>query len=79
MDGHDLQYDGQFDAVFSNAALHWMKRDPGSVVAGVHRALKPGGRFVGEFGGFGNVASVVAAITAVLKAHGVDARELHPW
>jgi SAM-dependent methyltransferase len=39
----------RFDsAVFSNAALHWMKRDPNKVIEGVHRVLKEGGRFVGE-------------------------------
>lgn len=50
-DGHDLEKSGEkeaFDAVFSNAALHWMKRDPAQVVRGVYGLLKPGGRFVGE-------------------------------
>ena len=59
VDGHELSFEREFDAVFSNAALHWMKRDPDAVVAGVARALKPGGRFVGEFGGHGNVAAIV--------------------
>ena len=45
MDGHALSFDGEFDAVFSNAALHWM-REPDRVLAGVRRALKPGGRLV---------------------------------
>lgn len=45
----------KFDAVFSSAALHWCKRDPRGVLASVKRVLKPGGRFVGEMGGFGNV------------------------
>lgn len=40
-----------FDVVFSNAALHWMKRDPSAVVKQVFTLLKPGGRFVAEFGG----------------------------
>ena len=48
-DGHQLTFDREFDAVFSNAALHWM-RAPELVAAGVARALKPGGRFVGEMG-----------------------------
>jgi SAM-dependent methyltransferase len=49
-DGHDLAEleEGDFDAVFSNAALHWMKRDPERVVKGVWGKLKKGGRFVGE-------------------------------
>ena len=45
MDGLSLGFDGEFDAVFSNAALHWMKADPDTVIGGVRRALKPGGRF----------------------------------
>lgn len=54
VDGHALPFKTEFDAVFTNAALHWMRR-PKLVVAGVARALKPNGRFVGEFGGHGNV------------------------
>lgn len=64
MDGQNLEFDAQFDAVFSNAALHWMA-DADAVLAGVNRALVPGGRFVGEFGGHGNVAAIVTAIHAV--------------
>src|ERR1700722_18491033 len=50
----EMQFDGEFDAVFSNAALHWMP-DAEEVLAAVHRALKPGGRFVAEMGGMGNI------------------------
>ncbi len=78
-DGHALAFDREFDAVFSNAALHWMRRNPDAVVAGVARALRPGGRFVGEFGGHGNVAAVVTALLAVLARRGVDGRAAHPW
>ena len=77
-DGHALPYTAEFDAVFSNAALHWMKR-PAEVVTGVRRALRPAGRFVGEFGGFGNVAAIVTALTAVLQRRGVDAQANNPW
>lgn len=45
---------GKFDAVFSNAALHWCKRDPGGVLESAKRVLRPGGRFVIEMGGFAN-------------------------
>jgi len=48
MDGHALAFHEEFDAVFSNAALHWMTR-PGDVIAGVWRALKPGGRWVVDY------------------------------
>jgi SAM-dependent methyltransferase len=73
IDGHALPFTSEFDAVFSNAALHWMTR-PDEVLAGVRRALRPGGRFVGEFGGHGNVAAVVVALRSVLGA-----RILSPW
>jgi SAM-dependent methyltransferase len=69
MDGQRLTFDADFDAVFSNAALHWMP-DTAAVFAGVHRALKPGGRFVAECGGFGNIAAIRAALRGVLKARG---------
>lgn len=77
-DGEALDFEGEFDAVFSNAALHWMRR-PEKVVAGVRRALKPGGRFVGEFGGFGNVAAARTALYAVVARHGIDAAAVDPW
>jgi len=69
MPGEKLTFDREFDAVFSNAAMHWMP-DADAVVAGVARALRPGGRFVGEFGGFGNVAAVATAIRAVVGDRG---------
>ena len=68
-DGRALAFDGEFDAVFSNAALHWMG-NPVPVTGGVWRALKPGGRFVAEAGGFGNVAAIRVGLTAVLRARG---------
>ena len=70
VDAHALPYDAAFDAVFSNAALHWMT-DHDAVTAGVRRALKPGGRYVAECGGFGNVAAIMVALRAVLQRHGV--------
>ncbi len=78
MDGHALDFDGEFDAVFSNAALHWMQR-PDDVIAGVARALKPGGRFVAEMGGHGCVAAVLTGILATLDRRGVDGYALIPW
>jgi len=68
-DGQALGFEGRFDAVFSNAALHWMRDQP-AVAAGVHRALKPGGRYVGECGGFMNIAAIRTALRAVLLSHG---------
>ncbi len=78
MDGQRLRFDAEFDAVFSNAALHWMA-DGAAVIAGVHRALKPGGRFVGEMGGQGNIAAIVTALTAALTARGLDPGRLRRW
>jgi len=63
MDGQKLSFDNEFDAVFSNAALHWMP-DADAVISGVWSALKPGGRFVAEFGGFGNIAALRSAVRA---------------
>ncbi|MGE4011890.1 MAG: trans-aconitate 2-methyltransferase, partial [Alphaproteobacteria bacterium] len=74
-----LAFNAEFDAVFTNAALHWMKRDPDAVIDGVWRALKPGGRFVGEMGGHGNVASIVSACMAALARRGIDGTRYHPW
>jgi trans-aconitate methyltransferase len=78
MDGQALAFEAEFDAVFTNAALHWMP-DGAAVIAGVARALKPGGRFVGEFGGQGNVAAIVNALNAALTRRGLDASRLRRW
>jgi SAM-dependent methyltransferase len=66
-----------FDAVFSNAALHWMT-DPSAVFRGVAKALRPGGRFVAEQGGHGNVAAIRTALIAALDEAGIvtDLREI---
>jgi trans-aconitate methyltransferase len=65
---------GAFDAVFSNAALHWV-RDHDAMMSQVHRVLKPGGRFVAEMGGHGNIAAIHVALMAVLQRHGFGERE----
>jgi trans-aconitate methyltransferase len=78
MAGEAMTFVAEFDAVFSNAALHWMPR-PAAVIAGVWRALKPGGRFVGEMGGHGNVERIVAALVAALDRRGLSGRAAVPW
>lgn len=78
MDGTSLDFDHCFDAVFTNAALHWMK-DADRVLDGVVRALRRRGRFVGEFGGAGNVAAVIDALTRVMADRGMDAAASNPW
>ncbi|GAA4836586.1 class I SAM-dependent methyltransferase [Paenibacillus vulneris] len=77
-DGHTFRLQEKFDAVFSNAALHWMKR-PEQVIESVGLALRQGGRFVAEFGGSGNVGRIRHAIAEVLGALGIDAEERNPW
>ncbi len=66
--------DQSFDAVFSNAALHWV-RDQDAMMGEVRRVLKPGGRFVAEMGGHGNIAAIRVALTSVLARHGFGDRE----
>ncbi|WP_158749531.1 class I SAM-dependent methyltransferase [Acidobacterium sp. S8] len=72
MSADALEFNHEFDAVFSNAALHWM-RNQDTVLAGVHRALKTGGRFVAEMGGHGNIAAIQVALLAVFSKYGIDA------
>jgi trans-aconitate methyltransferase len=74
-EAEELPYpDASFDAVLSNAALHWV-RDQDAMMAQVHRVLKPGGRFVAEMGGHGNIAAIRVALMAVLARHGHADRE----
>jgi len=66
--------DASFDAVFSNAALHWV-REQDEMMAEVHRVIKPGGRFVAEMGGHGNIAAIRVGLMAVLERHGFAGAE----
>lgn len=76
---------GDFDKVFSNAAMHWILRDSltrADVMAACFAALKPGGTMVCESGGLGNVAEVHAALIGELLQRGIPvqrAREVSPW
>ena len=78
MDGQKLSFTNVFDAVFTNAALHWMP-DYRAVLRGVHDALKPGGRFVGELGGYGNIAAIITALTDILEEIDLDGKARNPW
>jgi trans-aconitate methyltransferase len=78
MDAEHLPFKEEFDAVFSNAALHWMK-NPDVVIEGVWRALKEKGRFVAEFGGYGCVATIAKALYAAMQRRGIDGDRLNPW
>jgi SAM-dependent methyltransferase len=77
-DGERLSFDGEFDAVFSNATLHWMKR-PERAIEGVRRALRTGGRFVAEFGGAGNIQTIRGALEQALDRRGVVGSARSPW
>jgi SAM-dependent methyltransferase len=69
VDSADMHFDREFDAAFSNAALHWML-DKNAVAAGIFRALKPGGRFAGEMGGAGNLKMLREALDEELVIRG---------
>jgi SAM-dependent methyltransferase len=77
-DAEALGFRDEFDAVFSNATLHWV-RSPDAAIASAFRALRPGGRFVAEFGGEGCVARIRDALAAALSRRRLDFDELNPW
>ncbi|UOQ84935.1 class I SAM-dependent methyltransferase [Gracilibacillus salinarum] len=75
----EMEYHQQFDAVFSNAALHWVKQ-PKPALERIYHSLKPGGRFVAEFGGKGNVETITDAIILQIKKAGIDYHnQQFPW
>jgi len=67
-DAARMEFDNEFDAIFSNAALHWML-DSSGVASGVARALRTGGRFIAELGGKGNIQEIERAIRAVVARY----------
>lgn len=77
-DLRELPFEAQFDAVFSNAVLHWVQ-PAGQAAAAIARALKPGGRFVAELGGCGNVAQIVAAAEGAWKLVADGPPPHSPW
>ena len=78
-DARTFSVGAPFDAVFSNAVLHWVK-PPGAAVERVRLALKPGGRFVAEFGGHGNVRRICTAIRGAMEELGYRSYDaLFPW
>jgi len=78
MDGEALPFRNEFDAVFSNAVLHWIKcADP--MIASVFRSLRSGGRFVAECGGHRCVDKVRRALVQALRRRGIDGEARVPW
>lgn len=78
MNAADLDFGPVFDAVFSNAALHWMK-NADAVIEGVARALRPNGRFVAEMGGHDCVKTIQSALIDELNRRGYDGQAANPW
>lgn len=78
MSGDSISYQNTFDAVFTNAVLHWIT-DYDSVIKGVYTALKPNGRFVGEFGGHGNIATLIKAMETLASQHEEIGTFTNPW
>ena len=79
IDGENLNFENEFDAVFSNAALHWMRNNPDAVISGVHRALRPGARFVAEMGGARCVEKIRTALIAALDRRNIDGKSADLW
>ncbi len=78
-DATDLPFVEQFDAIFSNAVLHWVK-PPETAIANMWQALKPGGRLVVEFGGKGNIHAIATALEQGLREMGYEhPQTLNPW
>ena len=77
-DVQDLPFEAEFDAVFSNAVLHWV-REPEAAARSMRKALKPGGRLAVEFGGHGNVAAIATALRAASLIHGGAGELAVPW
>ena len=73
-----MPFDQEFDAAFSNAVLHWVKSSQ-LAAERIFASLRPGGRFVAEFGGHGNIAAVRTALHASLSKRGCDPMEADPW
>ena len=78
LDALEMDLGGQFDAVFSNAALHWITK-PEIAVSKIFDALKPGGRFVAEFGGEGNISTIIAAIHRACEQVGAPVTSDDSW
>ena len=75
---YEIDFREEFDAVFSNAVLHWLK-DADRVIRNVFRALRPGGRFVAECGGDKCLQTIQTALVAELERRGYDGWAANPW
>ena len=73
-----IDYYRQFDAVFTNAVLHWVD-DIDTVVTNVYQALKANGRFIGEFGGKGNIKALISQMSATFQEFPEFGEFNNPW
>ena len=75
----EIEYEHEFDAIFSNATLHWVKK-PEQALNAMYKSLKTGGRFVAELGGKGNVKLITDEIINQLTLFGVEYNQGDfPW
>ena len=77
-DARKLSFDNEFDGIITNAAIHWMS-DINNVLESCYNALKVGGRFVGEFGGEGNVGKIISATSKYFESHPELGEFAMPW
>jgi len=78
MDACEMEFAAPFDAVISNATLHWINQPERAILA-IRKALRPGGRFVAEFGGKGNIEQFVAAMNRAWTHLGLQGKPPNPW
>jgi len=78
MSAIELPFYNEFNAVFSNAVLHWVK-EPETAIKKISAALKSGGRFIAEFGGYGNIKYLTDAMQEVFDRHEEYGEFKNPW
>ena len=78
MSATQLTFENEFDAVFSNAVLHWVN-DSKTAINKIHTALKGNGRFIAEFGGYGNIKYLTDAMQEVFNNHPEYGQFNNPW
>jgi trans-aconitate methyltransferase len=78
LDVRALGFEDEFDAIFSNAVLHWIT-DADLALQQIRKALVRGGRLVAEFGGAGCVSAIRNALGTALGRRGIDSSHVNPW
>ena len=78
-DAEHFKFDAPFDSIFSNATLHWVQKHERAIKC-MYESLKPNGKVVLEFGGKGNVQTIIQSLRDVLRARGYARQsELDLW